>query len=243
MVICPQRNRMETKGYHACPICMGETTCVHLLHQKKLCQTGHHRFLPIDHPWCQERKPFDDNVDFKNPVVSLSGKEILEQVHNIEVYFGKTNEQAKARKRKLFESGLDWTKKSYFFDLPYWADLLLKLQSCLDWTKKSYFFELPYWADLLLRHNLDLMHVYKNVSKVVIATIMDIDNKTKDHQLCRQYLMDLGLTKDQHLIPNGDSYIMPHACYCLTKTEKKKVYAFLASVKYPDGLQMTCTDV
>lgn len=37
MVICPQRNRMETKGYHACPICMGETTCVHLLHQKKLC--------------------------------------------------------------------------------------------------------------------------------------------------------------------------------------------------------------
>ena len=64
---------------------------------------------------------------------------------------------------------------------------------------------------------------------------MDIENKTKDHWLCRQDLKDLGLKKELHLIPNGDSYIMPHACYSLTKEEKKKVCEFLNSVKYLDG--------
>ncbi|XP_027151114.1 uncharacterized protein LOC113751338 [Coffea eugenioides] len=200
----------STKRYQACPICMVETTCVHLPHRKKLCYTGHRRFLPIDHSWRREKKPFDGNVDFRNPVAPLSGNEILDQVQNMEVNFGKTKAQSNAKKRKRSESGLNWTKKSCFF-------------------------ELPYWADLLLRHNLDLMHVSKNVSEAVIATIMDIENKTKDHWLCRQDLKDLGLKKELHLIPNGDSYIMPHACYSLTKEEKKKVCEFLNSVKYPDG--------
>jgi hypothetical protein len=31
------------------------------------------------------------------------------------------------------------------------------------WKKKSIFFRLPYWKDNLLRHNLDVMHIEKNV--------------------------------------------------------------------------------
>ena len=33
----------------------------------------------------------------------------------------------------------------------------------LNWYKKSIFFELEYWSTLKLRHNLDVMHVEKNV--------------------------------------------------------------------------------
>jgi hypothetical protein len=31
------------------------------------------------------------------------------------------------------------------------------------WKKKIIFFRLPYWKDNLLRHNLDVMHIEKNV--------------------------------------------------------------------------------
>nr|GEY43398.1 hypothetical protein [Tanacetum cinerariifolium] len=33
------------------------------------------------------------------------------------------------------------------------------------WKKKSIFFELPYWKGLLLPHNLDVMHIEKNLNK------------------------------------------------------------------------------
>ncbi|BBN70198.1 transposable element gene [Prunus dulcis] len=33
----------------------------------------------------------------------------------------------------------------------------------MNWTHKPMFFELPYWSKLKLRHNLDVMHVEKNV--------------------------------------------------------------------------------
>ena len=31
------------------------------------------------------------------------------------------------------------------------------------WRKRSIFWDLPYWGDLLIRHNLDVMHIEKNV--------------------------------------------------------------------------------
>ena len=33
---------------------------------------------------------------------------------------------------------------------------------------KSIFFKLPYWRDNLIRHNLDLMHIEKNVGEVLL---------------------------------------------------------------------------
>ena len=34
--------------------------------------------------------------------------------------------------------------------------------SHLNWTKKSIFFDLPYWETLTIRHNLDVMYIEKN---------------------------------------------------------------------------------
>lgn len=33
----------------------------------------------------------------------------------------------------------------------------------LNWTNKSIFFELDYWSKLKVRHNLDIMHIEKNM--------------------------------------------------------------------------------
>ena len=42
------------------------------------------------------------------------------------------------------------------------------------WKKKSIFFRLPYWKDNLLRHNLDVMHIEKNVMDNILGTMLDI---------------------------------------------------------------------
>jgi len=48
-------------------------------------------------------------------------------------------------------------------------------------VKQSIFWELPYWKTNLLRHNLDVMHIEKNVFENIFNTIMDVKGKTKDY--------------------------------------------------------------
>ncbi|KAK4382826.1 hypothetical protein Sango_2835300 [Sesamum angolense] len=49
------------------------------------------------------------------------------------------------------------------------------------WTKKSIFWNLPYWSTLLIRHNLDVMHIDKNVFDNIFNMVIDIKEKTKDN--------------------------------------------------------------
>ena len=53
------------------------------------------------------------------------------------------------------------------------------------WKKKSILFELPYWKHNTPRHNLDVMHIEKNIFDSVIGTLLDISGKTKDHPKAR----------------------------------------------------------
>ena len=50
----------------------------------------------------------------------------------------------------------------------------------LNWFKKSIFFELEYWSVLKLRHNLDVMHIKKNICDNIMKTLLSIEGKTKD---------------------------------------------------------------
>ena len=65
----------------------------------------------------------------------------------------------------------------------------------LNWTKKSIFWELPYWKSLSLRHNLDVMHIEKNVCDSLLGTILDIDGKSKDTDKARIDLQNMGVRK------------------------------------------------
>jgi hypothetical protein len=55
-----------------------------------------------------------------------------------------------------------------------------------NWTKKSIFWDLPYWKHNLLRHNLDVMHVEKNVFENIFNTVMNVKGKTKDNDKARK---------------------------------------------------------
>ena len=47
------------------------------------------------------------------------------------------------------------------------------------WTHKSGLERLLYFDDLLLPHNIDVMHIEKNVAEALWATLMGIPDKTK----------------------------------------------------------------
>ena len=72
-----------------------------------------------------------------------------------------------------------------------------------NWHKKSIFWELPYWKDLLLRHNLDVMHIEKNFFENIMNTILNVPGKTKDNIKSRLDLPDICSRSELHIRSNG----------------------------------------
>ncbi|XP_016199616.1 uncharacterized protein LOC107640621 [Arachis ipaensis] len=66
----------------------------------------------------------------------------------------------------------------------------------LNWKKWSVFFDLPYWKFNMFRHNLNVMHIEKNIVDSIIGTLLDIFGKTKDHAAARFDLKDMGIRKN-----------------------------------------------
>ena len=63
---------------------------------------------------------------------------------------------------------------------------------------RSIFFDLPYWDSLLIRHNLDVMHIEKNICESLLGTLLDLAGKSKDSEMAQLDLQELGIRKDQH---------------------------------------------
>jgi hypothetical protein len=79
------------------------------------------------------------------------------------------------------------------------------------WKKKSIFFKLLYWKDNLLRHNLDVMHIEKNVIDNILCTLLDIKGKSKDNLQACQDLQEIGLRPKLHpyIGDDGRTYLLP----------------------------------
>lgn len=105
------------------------------------------------------------------------------------------------------------------------------------WRKRSIFFELPYWEHNLLRHNLDNMHIEKNIFDNMLGTLLDIPGKTKDHLNTRLDLMDMGIQKELHPFKfneNGKVQVAK-ACFSMTAKEKIIFCSVLKDAKLPQG--------
>ncbi|KAL0395435.1 UNVERIFIED_CONTAM: hypothetical protein Slati_4509700 [Sesamum latifolium] len=100
------------------------------------------------------------------------------------------------------------------------------------WIKKSR--ELEYWSTHLIRHNLDVMHIEKNVFDNIFNTVMDIKGKTNDN---------LNVRKDLKIICNPPKLevderrpnVMPKAVYTMTREQKRRIYEWITRLKFPDG--------
>ena len=195
----------STQGKLACPVCLEDTR--HMSIRGKQCYMGHRCFLEAEHPW-RNRKDFDGTVEVRPPPRRFESSHILAQLDAISPRQPGKAPSNSSRKRK-------------------------RLSSELNWLKKSILFELPYWSSLKLRHNLDVMHIEKNVCDNIVGTLMDIEGKTKDTLKARMDLKDLDYRHELHLDLDGKT--KPFASYTFTKEECRGFCEYIKAVKLPDG--------
>ncbi|KAL0317437.1 UNVERIFIED_CONTAM: hypothetical protein Sangu_2158000 [Sesamum angustifolium] len=87
---------------------------------------------------------------------------------------------------------------------------------------------------LLIRHNLDVMHIEKNVFDNIFNTVMDIKEKTKDN---------INASRDLKIICNRPELeldkrrpnVMPKVVYTLENEQKRRVCEWIRALKFLDG--------
>ena len=87
----------------------------------------------------------------------------------------------------------------------------------------------------MIRHNLDVMHIEKNVFDNIMDTIFDVPGRSKDNLNARK---DLHLYCDRPELEvhvDSTSSSKPKALYTLTKDEKNKICSWVKSLRFPDG--------
>jgi len=198
----------STKGKLACPCCHKFTHSIRLPNSSKQAYMGHRRFLPKKHTW-RKKKDWFGEIELRDAPVPLSGDDVLEQVKDLE--------------------GIPLSKA---------AHVKVKLsheQRGDNWNKKSIFFKLAYWKTLLLRHNLDVMHIEKNVCDIILGTLMNMKGKTKDNVKSRLDLQALNMRPELHPRQKGNKLELPPAPYTLSRKQKQVLCEFLKGVKVSDG--------
>ena len=90
---------------------------------------------------------------------------------------------------------------------------------------------MEYWKHLLLQHNIDVMHIEKNVCDSIIGTLLNIPWKTKNSLASRLDLVEIEVRLE--LVPQFSekrTYLLV-ACYNLKKEEKRQICETLANIK------------
>jgi hypothetical protein len=76
-------------------------------------------------------------------------------------------------------------------------DVLVSLGKNIEeddmWNKQSIFWELPYWKDLDVCYSIDVMHIEKNMCESLLETLLNTDEKTRDHGHAPADLKKMGI--------------------------------------------------
>ncbi|KAG8370934.1 hypothetical protein BUALT_Bualt13G0034900 [Buddleja alternifolia] len=166
-------------------------------------------FLPLDHPYRYQKDNFTKGkIETDSSIIRLTGEELEVTVASLpNIDFGRTKEKERIE-------GLGETH---------------------NWLKRSIFWDLPYWRANLIRHNLDVMHIEKNMFDNVFNTVMDVKGKTKDNVNARLDLQNICKRRHLELKEVNGKYIKPKASYTLTKEEQLMVLKWIKNLRLPDG--------
>ncbi|XP_024037598.1 uncharacterized protein LOC112097214, partial [Citrus clementina] len=197
------------KGYYVCLYCGVEIPKCRLKHSGKNAYIGHRLWLPHGHEFRFQAKAFDNGV-CETPLKLLNGEKSFELVDYIDNRWGKSNNKK---------------RKSENNDDPVW------------WKKKSIFYNLEYWKHLLVQHQLDVMHIEKNVCENIYGTLLHIPGKSKDGLKSRMNHLEMKIRPKlaPHVKGNNNPTWLPPACHTLMKEEKARFFAALKSIKVPTG--------
>ncbi|XP_056689286.1 uncharacterized protein [Spinacia oleracea] len=105
----------------------------------------------------------------------------------------------------------------------------------VPWRKLPILFILPYWKHCTNRHNLDVMHIEKNIFDNIIGTLLDIPLKTKDHVSARRDLEVLKIMPELQPIGEGDDEEIPRSRFWLTLEKKRLFCRIIKNAKIPQG--------
>ncbi|XP_062086482.1 uncharacterized protein LOC133792589 [Humulus lupulus] len=167
------------------------------------------RFLPSNHRMRRDTQ-FDEQIERRRPPRRFTCEEILEQVNKLVPQVpGKHEMFGGVKRRRIAEDQ--------------------------NWRKKSIFYELDYWSSNTLKHNIDVMHVEKNVCDSLLGTIFDND-KSKDTTNARHGLKKFGVRESLWIYEDDSGKLMkPHAPYVLTSDQRMQFCKFIRDVKFPDN--------
>ncbi|XP_039116440.1 uncharacterized protein LOC120251851 [Dioscorea cayenensis subsp. rotundata] len=196
----------------ACVHCNYASDPCRLPYSRKWCFMGHRRFLATGHKFRLNKIRFNGEQELRNPPKILSGTEILQQVQDINITFGRLLDNQSAGKRRRGAS----TSRT----------------EPQQWKKKSIFFELPYWEHNLIRHNLDVMHIEKNVCDNVLFTLLNDSSRSKDHVNACKDLKHMCCKPDLWPDDNGK---FAAVVYTMNKQGKKLFLDTLKNICVPDG--------
>ncbi|XP_058002242.1 uncharacterized protein LOC131179415 [Hevea brasiliensis] len=197
----------STAGKTACPYCRDDSDAFTLTKGGKQSWFDNHRkFLPANHPFRRNKIAFRKNKITKSAPPILSGEEILEQIEHLGLMC-------------VTDMGAD------------------ENNSCkaknTGWKRRSIFWDLPYWSTNMLRHNLDVMHIEKNVFENIFNTVMNVEGKTKDNAKSREDLKEFCHRPELERDMATGKY--PKACYTLDKQSKAVLCEWLKNLRFPDG--------
>ncbi|XP_050225605.1 uncharacterized protein LOC126675073 [Mercurialis annua] len=198
----------STSGRLACPYCMEDTDAKTLkISGKQSWFDNHRKFLPPDHIYRRNTNSFTKNTKVTKVFRGVkSGEEILNNI-NGRGFMKVTEDCAEAVNA-------------------------IRSKNC-GWHKKSIFWDLPYWSTNLVRHNLDVMHIEKNVFDNIFNTVLNIAGRTKDTAKSRDEFNDI--CRRPELAMNPDTGRYPKASYVLDRPQKQLLFEWVKDLKFPDG--------
>ncbi|KAG7559517.1 Transposase-associated domain [Arabidopsis thaliana x Arabidopsis arenosa] len=212
-----------THGRLSCPICMEDTNAFWLPGGRKTCWFDcHRRFLPVNHSLRKDKTHFLKGKGVKEyPPQSLTGEQVLyERIRTAEPPM--TSDCGGNGHEKKVDGYGQWH----------------------NWHKESILWQLPYWVDLNLRHNLDVMHIEKNVLDNIMYTVMNVKDKSKDTVRSR---IDVSRFCDRPELHVDDQGKAPFPIWRLSAKAKKSLLEWVKSeVKFPDGYVAdlaSCADI
>ncbi|CAH9095227.1 unnamed protein product [Cuscuta epithymum] len=195
----------STKGKFACPCCTEFTEAFWLYHSKKHSWFDNHRkFLPSDHPFRFDNENFTKGKSiFYGPPLARDGSYCYDEVSSLM----SVTEVGGIEHNKIVGRDIGWKKRSIFWDL-------------------------PYWKDLLIRHNLDVMHIEKNFSENMFYTILGVPGKSKNHAKGR---MDMEQICHRPSMERDGSGKFPKAPFTISSEQMTVLCNWVDSLKFPDG--------
>ena len=194
------------QGYRACATCNEDTPSYRATN--KVVYIGHRRFLDANDP-LRKRLDFNGMEETRPAPRHFSNDDIQEQLGRL----------LTRKPGKHPEHGGGEPKRQDYE---------------LNWSKRSIFFELEYWSSLQLKHNIDLMHVQKNVDESLLGTLL-MNDKSKDTSNAREDLRILNIRRNEWLQKNGDKFHRPQARYSFTKSSRQLFCQFIKDVKLTYG--------